>query len=138
MFVSQSALEHFDDDLVFFDQIRDFVASTRGPVIQIHLVPSQACLRLYLLHGVRQYTPRTLSRATRLFPDGGVELYALGGRESNRLHFEFITKPLLIQKRDLRDERPDDYDRRRFQALEADLREPSRSPAFWALVIHSR
>ena len=138
MFVSQSALEHFDEDLVFFDQIRDFVASTRGPVIQIHLVPSQACLRLFLLHGVRQYTPRTLSRATRLFPDAGVELYALGGRESNRLHFEFITRPLLIRKVDLRDERPDDYDRRKFQALEADLREPSRSPAFWALVISSR
>jgi SAM-dependent methyltransferase len=138
MIVSQSALEHFDDDLLFFDQIRDFIASKRGPVMQIHLVPSQACLRLFLLHGVRQYTPRTLSRATRLFPDSDVELYGLGGRASNRLHYEFITRPLLIQKRDLRVERPDDYDRRLFAALEADARKPSRSPAFWALVILSR
>jgi hypothetical protein len=137
MFVSQSALEHFDDDLLFFDQIRDFVASRAGPVIQIHLVPSPACLRLYHLHGVRQYTPRTLSRITRLFADASLELYGLGGRQSNRLHFEFITKPLLIHKRDLREERPDDYQRRLFEALEADMRRPSRSPAFWALVIRS-
>jgi SAM-dependent methyltransferase len=138
MFVSQSAIEHFDEDLVFFDQIRDFIASARGPVLQVHLAPSQACLRLYHLHGVRQYTPRTLSRVTRLFPDAGLELYALGGAESNRLHWQFITRPLLIEKRDLRDTRPDDYDRRKFAAIEADMRRPSPSPAFWALVIRGK
>jgi SAM-dependent methyltransferase len=138
MFVSQSALEHFDEDLAFFDHVRDFIASAGGPVLQVHLVPSQACLRLYLRHGVRQYTPRTLSRATRLFADASLELYALGGRASNRLHWEFITRPLLIEKRDLREVRPDEYDRRLREAIEADMRRPSRSPAFWALVIHSR
>lgn len=137
VFVSQSAIEHFDEDLVYFDQIRDFIAAARHPVIQIHLVPSQACLLLYHFHGVRQYTPRTLSRVTRLFPGAGLELYALGGRHANRLHYEFITKPLFIEKRDLRDARPEDYERRRFAAIEADMREPSRSPAFWALVIRS-
>jgi hypothetical protein len=137
MFVSQSAIEHFDEDLVFFEHLRDFAASARRPVVQVHLVPSPACLRLYHLHGVRQYTPRTLSAITRLFPDARVELYALGGAASNRLHYEFITRPLLIEQRDLRVTRPDEYDRRLFAALEADMRQPSRSPAFWALIIRT-
>lgn len=140
LFISQSAIEHFDDDLTFFDQIRDFIRATDGPVLQVHLVPSQACLRLYHLHGVRQYTPRTLSRITRLFAPGSYStLYALGGSASNRLHFSFITKPLLILRRgDLRTERADEYDARLFEALSADMREPDRAPSFWALVIHSR
>jgi SAM-dependent methyltransferase len=140
MFISQSAVEHFDEDLVFFEQVRDYVAGVKGPVLQIHLVPSQACLRLYHLHGARQYTPRTLSRITRLFTrDAYAVLYRLGGRASNRLHYSFITKPLLILGgRDLRDVRPEEYDRQLLDAISQDMREPQRSPAFWALVIHSR
>jgi SAM-dependent methyltransferase len=140
MFISQSAVEHFDEDLVFFDQIRDYSAAVKGPVLQVHLVPSKACLHLYHLHGVRQYTPRTLSRITRLFsPDADALLYRLGGRASNRLHYTFITKPVLIQRRrDLRLERPEEYDRQLLAALAEDMKHPQRSPAFWALVIHSR
>ena len=140
MFVSQSAIEHFDEDVVFFDQIRDYVGATEGPVLQIHLVPSQACLRLYHLHGARQYTPRTLSALTRLFsPDAYAVLYRLGGRACNRLHYTFITKPMLILRgSDLRNERPQDYDRQLREAIAADMKQPDPSPAFWALVIHSR
>jgi SAM-dependent methyltransferase len=140
MFISQSAVEHFDEDLVFFDQIRDYVAGMKGPALQIHLVPSQACLRLYHLHGARQYTPRTLSRITRLFSqDSQAVLYRLGGRASNRLHYSFITKPLLIRgDRDLRNEQPEAYDRQLLEAISEDMKHPQRSPAFWALVIHSR
>ena len=140
LFISQSAIEHFDEDLVFFDQIRDYVRATEGPVLQIHLVPSQACLRLYHLHGARQYTPRTLSAVTRLFDSEGYAiLYRLGGRACNQLHHEFITKPVLIRRgADLRQERPEEYDRRLFEAIAADMEHPDRSPAFWALVIHSR
>lgn len=140
MFVSQSAVEHFDDDLGFFDQIRDYVRTTEGPVLQVHLVPSQACLRLYRLHGARQYTPRTLSKITRLFaPDAYAVVYRLGGRACNRLHYSFITKPLLILRSgDLRNEQPEEYDRRLFAAISHDMRCPQPSPAFYALVIHSR
>ncbi|MSO55882.1 MAG: class I SAM-dependent methyltransferase [Acidobacteria bacterium] len=140
MFISQSAVEHFDEDLGFFEQIRDYVRATQGPVLQVHLVPSQACLGLYHLHGARQYTPRTLSHITRLFgPDTHALLYRLGGRASNRVHYSFITKPLLILGgTDLRNEQPDEYDRRLFDAISDDMRRPQRSPVFWALAIHSR
>lgn len=140
MFISQSAVEHFDEDLGFFEQIRDYVWATQGPVLQVHLVPSQACLGLYHLHGVRQYTPRTLSKITRLFwPDTYAVLYRLGGRACNRVHYSYITKPLLILGgQDLRSEQPDEYDRQLFDAIANDMGHPQRSPAFWALVIHSR
>src|SRR5207248_563863 len=114
MFISQSAVEHFDEDLGFFEQIRDYVRETPEPVMQIHLVPSQACLHLYHLHGVRQYTPRTLSKITRLFaPDAYAAVYRLGGDACNRLHYSFITKPVLLQDRaDRRNTDPDEYERR--------------------------
>ena len=139
LFISQSAIEHFDDDLDFFGHIRDYVRLTQGPVLQIHLVPSQVCLRLYHLHGVRQYTPRTLSKITRLFaPGASATVYRLGGGACNRLHYSFITKPSLLYGRDRRLEQADEYDRRLFDAIEEDLRRQNRSPAFYALVIHSR
>src|SRR5205823_3432032 len=99
--------------------------------------PSAACLRLYLLHGVRQYTPRTLSTITRLFEDSDVALYRLGGRACNRLHYEFITKQ-LFRRGDLRAARPEEYERRLAAAIDQDMARPQRSPAFYALVIHTR
>jgi len=66
-------------------------------------------------------------------------LYRLGGRACNRVHYSFITKPLLIRGgSDLRNEQPDEYDRQLFHAISNDMRHSQRSPAFLALVIHSR
>lgn len=139
MFISQSAIEHFDEDLTFFRQIRDYASAAPGPVLQIHLAPSQACLRLYALHGVRQYTPRTLSRITQLFgADSHKTLFRLGGAACNRLHFASITRPVLLHGRDLRTEEPDAYEKRLFEAVSHDMRHPHSSPAFWALVILSK
>ena len=140
MFVSQSAIEHFDEDMTFFEQVRDYVDRTTGPVLQIHLVPSQACLYLYLRHGVRQYTPRTLSKVTRLFgPHAAPVLYRLGGRSCNSLHFSFITKPVSLSgRRDGRLVDPAGYERMLYEAIQDDMQEPQPSPAFYALVIQSR
>ena len=142
LFISQSAIEHFDDDLMFFSTLKHFIIEKKRPVIQIHLFPSSACLPLYLLHGVRQYTPRTISKITELF--GGKEifsnavLYRLGGKACNRLHYDFITWPLLIKKAgDLRQSKPDEYDRRLRKAILDDMLRPQLSPSFWALVVHS-
>lgn len=135
---SQSAIEHMDGDLRFFEQIRDHVLGLGAPALQVHLCPSAACLRLYLLHGVRQYTPRTLSHITRLFEDGYAMLYRLGGRACNRLHYQFITAPLRIWRRgDLRVTRADEYARRLLAVVDADMACPQPSPAFYALVIHT-
>lgn len=139
LFISQSAIEHFKYDLLYFKQIREFVRRTSRNIIQIHLVPSSVCLKLYLLHGVRQYTPRTLSYITRLFQGFSYStLYRLVGRECNQLHWEYITKPLSLEKiGDLRDTQTQEYDRRLRLAITADNNEPHRDPAFYALVIHS-
>lgn len=109
LFISQSAIEHFKQDLLYFRQIRKFIEVASRPVLQIHLFPSVACLLLYGAHGFRQYTPRTVSKITRLFSNLVPEhkpvrplaerttsiLYALGGPACNRLHYNFITKPKL-------------------------------------------
>ena len=68
-FMTQSAIEHFDADLSFFKQIKEHLLSYQKSVLQIHLFTSRSCLRLYRYHGIRQYTPRTVSKITRLFRD---------------------------------------------------------------------
>jgi 2-polyprenyl-3-methyl-5-hydroxy-6-metoxy-1,4-benzoquinol methylase len=140
VFLSQSALEHFDEDLTFFEQLRTYRHSVDGPVLQIHLMPSQACLRLFLFHGVRQYTPRTISRITRLFdaPDDGAVLYRLGGVACNRLHLRFVTVPSITGRPDRRATEPEVYARELRRAISRDAQQDQPSPAFYALVIHSR
>lgn len=137
--MSQSVLEHVEHDLAFLREVRDLAQRRRSPLLQVHLVPSAACLRLYLLHGYRQYTPRTLSSMTELFDDDTeLRLFGLGGRHSNRLHWQYITRPTLLGRPDRRATEPEAYAARLRRAIEDDLATPSSSPAFWALVIHSR
>lgn len=138
LFISQSSIEHFKYDLTYFKHIREFVRRTSRSVMQVHLFPSRACLKLNLLHGVRQYTPRTISFITRLFQDFSyVTLYRMGGSECNRLHWEMITKPLFFHKiGDLRDTRTHEYDQRLRQAIAADNKKHG-EPSFYALLIHS-
>lgn len=138
LFISQSSIEHFKNDLTYFKHIREFVKRTSKSVMQIHLFPSRACLKLNWLHGVRQYTPRTISFITRLFQDFSYStLYGMGGSECNRLHWEMITKPWFFHKiGDLRDTRTQEYDQRLRQAIAVD-NEKHGEPNFYALLIHS-
>jgi len=39
LLMTQSAIEHFDEDLGFFNQIAEYVHSCRKPVLQVHLFP---------------------------------------------------------------------------------------------------
>ena len=64
---TQSALEHFDEDLSYFSQVASYVATSEHPILQIHLIPSRSCISTFAWHGIRQYTPRTIARITRLF-----------------------------------------------------------------------
>ncbi|MBM4300576.1 MAG: class I SAM-dependent methyltransferase [Deltaproteobacteria bacterium] len=138
LFISQSAIEHFKNDLTYFKHIREFVRRTSKSVMQVHLFPSRACLKLNLEHGVRQYTPRTISLITRLFQDCSYStLYRMGGTECNKLHWEMITQPLFFHKiGDLRETRTQEYDQRLRQAIAADNKKPG-EPNFYALLIHS-
>ena len=121
LIITQSAIEHFEEDLDYFRQIADYIAITDRPVIQVHLMPSAACLTTYLWHGVRQYTPRTLSRVTRLFgSETSKRLYFLGSRDCNRVHRRYITYPWFLGKGDQRAHRAAAYDRELRQAVRQD------------------
>ena len=137
--MTQSAIEHFEEDLLYFEQIRNYILSYGKSVIQIHLLPSKACLKLYLYHGVRQYTHRTILEITRLFSGfSNCTLFELGGDECNKLHHDFITKPLLKDKvGDLRDLKTEKYDEKLLSAIKKDMDSHSCTPAFYALLIHS-
>jgi len=137
--MSQSAIEHFENDLLYFEQIKKFIEITNNNTIQVHLFPSSACLRLYLLHGVRQYTPRTIQTIVKLFdsPNEYSILFRLGGKNCNNLHYQFITRPLLLSKVDYRDTRTEEYRERLKIAIDNDIKYDNYIPNFYALVIHS-
>ncbi len=139
LFVTQSAIEHFDADLIFFEQIKSFIDKAGHPVMQIHLFPAGATLPLYLFHGLRQYTPRTISKITRLFGQPfKFALYGLGGRASAKLHFKYFTWPVLITRKF---EKPtfdvDEYEPLLRKAVDRDASRILKNPLFWALIISS-
>jgi SAM-dependent methyltransferase len=139
LFVSQSSLEHFPNDLDYFRQISEHVEQTGNNVIQIHLFPSRACLRLYRFHGLRQYSPRTVSKIAQKFTgkNSYSVLYDIGGRHSNDLHYNFITKPLRSLGVDLRDTETELYWDELKRTIALDSIELSGDPSWYALVIHS-
>ncbi len=138
LIISQSALEHFERDITFFDQMRTFIKQAAKDVIQIHLLPSSACLALYGFHGVRQYTPRSLSMLTKSFREFSYAIaYRLGGEECNRLHWEFITQPSSTGKSDMRNTETERYEREVREAIRMDSQRLPSDPSFYALVIHS-
>ncbi len=99
MIISQSALEHIDYDLELFAELGEYMKHIKHPLIQIHLIPAAACLKLYQFHGIREYTPRTISKISRLFSRNmQVELFYLGNTNGNKLHYEYITKPWMIDR----------------------------------------
>lgn len=139
LIVTQSALEHFDADLQFFRQLAEHVRGSEAPLAQIHVMPSAACLSTFLWHGVRQYTPRTVSKITSLFGSGTRKtLFALGAGACNRVHRNFITYPMLARRGDFRRSKPAEYR----AALEAAIGRDNAAPAggeacFYALVLQS-
>ncbi|MCH7972144.1 MAG: hypothetical protein IH960_14065 [Chloroflexi bacterium] len=139
LIVTQSSLEHFEEDLGFFAQIRDHIEKTGTNTIQIHSFPSRACLKLYRWHGVRQYTARTASKIASLFagPDSYSVLYDLGGAQCNAVHYRYITEPLARMGVNRKNEEPEKYRAELLAAIESDSAGPTNDPSFYALVIHS-
>ena len=138
LIITQSALEHFDKDVVFINSINRHVLKYKKPVIQIHLIPSPACLYKYLWHGVRQYNPRTVSKLTKIFDENTTrELIPLGGKNCNKVHRKFITYPLLFKNIDRRFDRNADYIKSLNKALIADKKIKKPKASFYALIISS-
>jgi SAM-dependent methyltransferase len=139
LIVSQSTIEHVRGDLTFFDQVRGFVDGTDAPVLQIHLFPSKACLGLYLFHGIRQYTPRTIEKIVKVLGESDrAWLFELGGAACNRAHWKWIRIPESITKQgDQRRAYPDRYCYEVWDAIGRDRVAPGNTPSFYALVIDS-
>lgn len=136
--MSQSALEHIEEDVGIFTEINEYIESFGRPVLQVHLFPSQVCHSLYPWHGIRQYTPRTASKLLHaLAGEFYAILFTLGGKACNTLHYNYITKPFFREQRDdLRYVKPDEYARELEAAVLEDMQAPSGDPSFYALVIH--
>jgi SAM-dependent methyltransferase len=95
LMVSVSTLEHIPDDAALIDRLASLFAPGG---VEVHVIPSGASLMIYLWHGFRQYTPRTL--VEKFGPK--VEIVRLGGLGSYMLHFLFITISDLILRRSWR------------------------------------
>lgn len=131
-FMSQSAIEHFANDLRYFKDVKTFIEiHPERAIMQVHLIPSAACMKLYGRHGYRQYTPRTISKITRMFPDAQCILFGLGGPACNRVHKKYITDT------DLRKTNLNAFKQNVFRAITEDDQMPPTDPSFWALVICS-
>jgi hypothetical protein len=135
---TQSAVEHFENDLKFFRLIGDYARSVSFPVLSIHLLPTPAGLYKFLLHGIRQYNKRSISNlVTFAGPSNYAVLYSLGGLRSNIFHFVGITLRSLILRKWIVSEPIESYKLKVAGPLVIDSKRKSiRHPSFYALVIY--
>ena len=136
--ITQSALEHFENDLKFFGLIGDYARSVTFPVLSIHLLPSPAGLFKFLLHGIRQYNKRSISNLlASAGPTNYAVLYSLGGIRSNFFHFVSITLRSLILRKWIVSQEIESYKVKVQRPLVIDSKRNSfRCPSFYALVIY--
>lgn len=135
-FFSQSAAEHIPADLDYFAAVARACAAASGPTLQIHYLPSAACLRLYLFHGYRQYPAGALARLAALQPAGArISAVALGGPAVVALHWRWITWPALCRRPDRRGVDPDGYRAALRAAVARDARHVTDAAMFWAFVV---
>lgn len=139
LLLSQSALEHFPQDTRLMRLLLDRVRAAGTPCVQIHLVPSAACLELYREHGVRQYTPRSIERMLAGYRPAGARcrVVGLGGEASNRVQHDWLTAPVQAGGRDRRLSEPEAYQAALEEALRTDLARPPDNPNCWAVVIET-
>ncbi len=133
---TQSAIEHFEKDLLFFKNISNYVSSTKKPLLQIHLLPSHKCLFNFLNHGFRQYSLRNISKFTKLFDNNSnIYIYKLEGFKANTIHRQFITYPRILKLKDKRLSKNNEYLRIIKKVLNQKLN--NKQLTFYALVISS-
>jgi len=141
--ITVAALEHFEEDVRYFEQIRDFIGTGARKTVQVHFMPSRACLKNYRFHGIRQYTPRTISSFSTMFSaKDQVTLFNLGGEACNHVHYRHISRPLNSNDPNLKDLRKtdlDSYDAQLKEAIATDMNRttPNDNPTFYALTIVS-
>jgi hypothetical protein len=90
---TQSAIEHFQNDLSFFKKLNLYVEKNK--CLQIHFIPSPFCLFTYLFHGYRQYNLLKIKKIISQFKSIRFTIYTLGGFWSNYVHLKWITLPTI-------------------------------------------
>ncbi len=86
--VSNTSLEHIQNDVLAVEKAQDFCAPGG---LQVHIIPSYWTLFLYLFHGYRQYSPWRIKSLCKSLPR--YRMYRLGGLFSFMIHMVFITIP---------------------------------------------
>ena len=141
-FMTQSAIEHFENDLDYFRQIKEYIINSNSNIIQVHLFPTPPSLWLYFHHGVRQYNMRSVMQIIKIFNNkkSYAVLYPLGGRDSFYYHLNKVTIPeyILKTKPNIREMNTNNYFLGVKKAIYNDLSKNSWNFAsFCALIIHS-
>ena len=108
--ITMTAIEHFENDLLFFKKIKNYLEETKKELLQIHIMPAYPCLKTYLGHGLRQYSPRNLSKITKLYRESDTKiLIPIGNSAFNKLTFKYITLPRIFKSIDKRKTEFDAY-----------------------------
>ncbi|MBM3349485.1 MAG: class I SAM-dependent methyltransferase [Betaproteobacteria bacterium] len=136
---TQSALEHFEEDLTFFRAIARFVENAKHTIFQVHLIPSEYCITTFTWHGIRQYSPRNISKITNLFSNKTEKiLYRLGSRQCNKVHRRWISNNRYFGGTDKREQEHAKYGEELKRAIHIDMKSPGeRESCFYALVLKS-
>ena len=96
---TQSAIEHFEYDLVFFKKISKFLDKRKKKFVQVHLFPSESCLYTYLFHGYRHYNYKMISKLTESFGENhNFDLFHIGSKNTNKFTFKQITLNRIFKK----------------------------------------
>ena len=99
LYFSQSALEHFREDLAFMDNLQTWVGASARPSLQIHVVPGHSQIPLVGAHGWRTYGPKMLQKLARKAPtQSNVFVVGIGGPSVNSLYLRATTVPRILSR----------------------------------------
>ena len=99
---TQSAIEHFKYDIIFFKKISKFLNKKKKKFIQIHLFPAESTLYTYLFHGYRHYNPLMVSKLIESFnKNHKFLLFSIGSKNINRFTFKEITLRRIFKKKQI-------------------------------------
>ena len=97
---TQSAIEHFKYDLIFFKKISKILNRTNKKFIQLHLFPAESTLYTYLFHGYRHYNLKMISKLTESFnKKHKFFLFSIGSKNINQYTFKEITIKRIFKKK---------------------------------------
>jgi len=144
--VSQSALEHIERDIFVLEETTKKLIENDKPFLQIHMVPSNKCLWLYLWHGYRQYSKKNLStmlnQLKKKFNINAL-IVPIGGNNSYWTHLKYITIPVYLRKFILNDKQFKWYNQNKvekkiIESINKELDCNQENPVFWALIVSSK